>query len=182
MSLDAQLFYLLYSVAGQSPLTDAIIAFLAKDLAYIAVAAFLALLFLSTYPKRVKLEIFTVTFASALIARYGVTELIRFFYHHPRPPVLQLVSESSWSFPSGHATFFFAFATAIYFYNKKWGIGFFIAAAVVTVSRVMAGVHYPSDIIGGAIIGVLVAYATYFVVRRTMFIPTDISASPVRGQ
>mgnify|MGYP001558745976 FL=1 len=84
----------------------------------------------------------------------------------------QLLTESSWSFPSGHATFFFALATAVYFYNKKWGIGFFIATIFITVSRVIAGIHYPSDIIGGAFIGILVAYATYYFTVRAIASPS----------
>ena len=57
-------------------------------------------------------------------------------------------------------------ATAVYLYNKKWGIGFFIATILITMSRVIAGVHYPSDILDGAAIGILVAYATAAVVRH----------------
>ena len=80
--------------------------------------------------------------------------------------VHQLLPETSWSFPSGHATFFFAMATAIYLYNKKWGIFFFAATVLMTVSRVVSGIHYPFDIIGGAVIGIAVAYLTFSVARR----------------
>src|SRR3989338_6972595 len=112
------------------------------------------------------MQIFLVTVISAFVARFGITEIIRFFYHRPRPflalPVHQLLTENAWSFPSGHATFFFAIATAIYLYNKKWGTFFFIASILMTVSRVIAGIHYPSDIIGGAFIGIAVALATFY--------------------
>jgi len=105
------------------------------------------------------------------VARFGVTELIRFFYHRLRPFVTyqahQLLSGNEWSFPSGHSAFFFAMATAIYLYNKKWGIGFFLAAILMNISRVIAGVHYPSDIIGGAIIGIIVAYVVFYFAERT---------------
>lgn len=170
MTLDTWLFYFLNTLAGQSPFLDGVIVFFASYLAYILIILFLALVFFSHYPKWKKLELFLVTGASALVARFGVTELIRFFYHHPRPytvlPVQHLLSDSSWSFPSGHATFFFALAMAVYLYNKKWGTGFFLAALLITVSRVIAGIHYPSDIIGGALIGILVAFATFYAARR----------------
>ncbi len=68
------------------------------------------------------------------------------------------IYEKNWSFPSGHAAFFFALSTAVYFYNKKWGVFFFIASSLLSIGRIMGGVHYPSDILGGAIIGVLCAY------------------------
>lgn len=176
MTLDTQIFYLLNNLAGQSPLFDGVVVFLATYLSYVLIVLFLALVFFWHYPQWEKWELFLVVGVSSLIARFGVTELIRFFYHRPRPfltlPVHQLLTESSWSFPSGHATFFFALATAVYFYNKKWGIGFFIATIFITVSRVIAGIHYPSDIIGGAFIGILVAYATYYFTVRAIASPS----------
>lgn len=170
MTFDIQLLYLLNSAAGKSPLLDGLIVFLASYLAYIVVIIFLALVSISQYSKREKWEILLVVGVSTLVARFGVTELIRLFIHRPRPfsdlPVNQLLTSTEWSFPSGHATFFFALSTAVYLYNKKWGIWFFIATIFITVSRVISGIHYPSDIIGGAFIGIVVAYATFYIARR----------------
>ena|SRR3989344_3015962 len=168
--LDTQLFFLLNNLAGQSPFFDAVVVFLASYLAYILIALFLVLLLISQYPKREKLQIFLITAVSAFVARFGITEIIRFFYHRPRPfldlPVYQLLTENSWSFPSGHATFFFALATAVYLYHKKLGIIFFIATILMTASRVIAGIHYPSDIIGGALIGIIVAHGVFYFYRK----------------
>ena len=170
MAFDTQLFFLLNGLAGKSPVFDGLIVFCASYLAYILGALFLALVFFSSYSRYRKLEILVVTATSSIIARFGITEIIRAFYHRPRPfSVLQthqLLTDSAWSFPSGHATFFFAMATALYLYNKKWGIGFFLATILITVSRVIAGVHYPSDILGGAVIGILVGYGTVYFVRK----------------
>lgn len=171
MTFDTQLFYLLNGIAGQSRLLDTVIVFFASYLAYILIIIFAVLLFVSQYPKREKWEIVFVTAISGVIARFGVTELIRFFYHRPRPftalpGVHQLLTDSAWSFPSGHAAFFFAMSTAVYLYNKKWGTGFFIATILITVSRVIAGVHYPLDILGGALVGIGVACATFYVARK----------------
>lgn len=169
MTLDVQLFYLLNGLAGQSHLRDEVIVFFASYLAYVLVALFLILLFLSQYSKREKLRILLVTALSGAVA-LGITEVIRFFYNRQRPylalHVHHLLTDTSSSFPSAHATFFFAMAMAIYFYNKKWGIVFFIATILMTIGRVIAGLHYPSDIVGGAIIGIAVAYATFYCVRR----------------
>ena len=165
MTLDTQLFFLLNNLAGRSPLFDGVVVFLSSYLAYILIIVFLALVFFSVYSKREKLEILLIAVVSSLVARFGITELIRFFYHRPRPfltfNVHQLIPEPSWSFPSGHATFFFALSTAIYLYNKKWGIGFFGATILMTVGRVCAGIPCPSEILGGAILGGAVAYATF---------------------
>ena len=78
-----------------------------------------------------------------------------------------MVAENHCSFPSGHAAFFFALAMAVYFYNKKWGTWFFATAILITVARVIAGVHYPPDILGGAVIGIMVAYIVFYFAERT---------------
>lgn len=178
MTLDIQLFYLLNSLAGQSHLLDGIIVFFASYAAYILGLSFFALVYFSKYPVREKWEIFWVTSISSLFSRFGVAEFIRFFYHRPRPftalpDVHQLLTDSAWSFPSGHASFFFAMATALYFYNKKWGMRFFLLSILITASRVIAGVHYPSDIVGGALIGIAVAYAVFVVARGYGYTKAD---------
>lgn len=169
MTIDVKLFYLLNHLAGKSALFDALVIFFAEYFQYFLVVVFL-LLFFSGYAKREKLRLLYVTTLSAIIARFGVTELIRFLYHRPRPfsalPVRQLLFENEWSFPSGHSAFFFAFAAAIYFYNKKWGIWFFIAAILMNISRIIAGVHYPSDILGGAVVGILTGYGVFYFAEK----------------
>lgn len=163
MAIDFALFRFLNNLAGSSRLFDNLVIFFADYSQYVLAAAFLALLAAASYPRKDKARIFFVVSASSLIARFGVTSLIRFFWHRPRPflvyPARTLFTDNTYSFPSGHAAFFFAFAAAIYFYNKRWGAWFFLAAILMAVSRVIAGVHYPSDIVGGAFIGIAVAYA-----------------------
>jgi membrane-associated phospholipid phosphatase len=58
------------------------------------------------------------------------------------------------SFPSAHAANIFAFATVTYhYYGKKIGIPLYIVACLVAASRVEKGIHYPSDVIFGALLG-----------------------------
>ena len=63
------------------------------------------------------------------------------------------------SFPSGHTSASFAAATAIYFINKKWGIAAYILAAVMGFSRLYLGVHFPTDVLAGALVGTAAAMA-----------------------
>ncbi len=63
------------------------------------------------------------------------------------------------SFPSSHAVNNFAVATLFSSYYRKYRAGFYGWAAIVALSRPAVGVHYPSDILGGALIGVCVALA-----------------------
>jgi undecaprenyl-diphosphatase len=104
---------------------------------------------------------YVVAVLGALVARFFIGSSIRFFYHRPRPflalHIPHLLTETSYSFPSGHTIFLFALATGIWFVNKKQSYVLFVLALLVGLARVAAGVHYPSDIAGGIILGVLTA-------------------------
>ncbi|MEQ1900770.1 MAG: phosphatase PAP2 family protein [Devosia sp.] len=75
------------------------------------------------------------------------------------------------SFPSGHATTAFALATVLSFLSPRWRVPVFMVAALVGVSRVVLGMHYPSDVLGGAALGTLGTYAVRraFAQRRMLF-------------
>lgn len=163
MALDRALLYWLNGFAGISQFLDTLIVFFSSYIQYILGAGLLLLLYMSTYALREKILIFGSAIFSVIIARFGIVELIRFFIHRPRPSsalrgIHELLSNDKWSFPSGHSAFFFALAASLYCYNKKWGLWFFAAALLMNISRVIAGVHYPSDILGGAIVGVVTAW------------------------
>jgi undecaprenyl-diphosphatase len=60
-------------------------------------------------------------------------------------------------FPSDHATASFAIAVAILLRKRSWGLAALAAATVLAVGRVAVGVHYPSDVLAGAVLGSAVA-------------------------
>jgi undecaprenyl-diphosphatase len=64
------------------------------------------------------------------------------------------------SFPSDHGTFYFALAYCFWLASRPLGLAFAIFGAVSSVARIFAGVHYPSDVIVGSLIGWTVAWAT----------------------
>ena len=61
------------------------------------------------------------------------------------------------SFPSGHTAASFAAATALYAIDKRWGLAAYAFAALMGFSRLYLGVHFPTDVVMGAIVGALAA-------------------------
>lgn len=173
MGFDLKLFELLNGLAGKSPLWDKVFIFFAEYFWYFLILLFVIWLFTDRRQSSAqKWFWFFTAFGSAGIARGVITEIIRYFYHHSRPfvenPVVVLIEENSHSFPSGHVIFIFALAAVAYFYNKKLGWIIGIGGLVVGLARVIAGVHWPSDILGGIIIGVLFAVFSYKVIARKL--------------
>jgi undecaprenyl-diphosphatase len=76
---------------------------------------------------------------------------VHLFAHHAADP----------GFPSDHATAAFAIGVALLLRDRVWGAIALVAAAVLAVGRVAMGVHYPTDVIGGAALGALAALALY---------------------
>lgn len=66
---------------------------------------------------------------------------------------------SGLSFPSSHAVNNFGVATMFSLYYPRARAWLFAAASLVAISRVFVGVHYPSDVLGGAVIGMCVAWS-----------------------
>jgi len=80
--------------------------------------------------------------------------------------ILPIGSTGTYSFPSNHALN--NFAAAVFFYrlypNLKWAL--FITAFLVSISRIYLGLHYPSDILGGALIGSVFGYIFAEIILR----------------
>lgn len=83
-----------------------------------------------------------------------ITDRTRPFVAHPQIDPLYVVHSSS--FPAGHAATAFAGATLLSYVAPKAMPGFFALAVLIAYSRVYVGVHYPGDVIAGAIVGAAV--------------------------
>lgn len=79
---------------------------------------------------------------------------------------LIISAPTDYSFPSGHTSASFAAAIAIFMQNKKWGLAATLLACLIAISRLYLYVHFPTDILGGIIIGSLCGVLAYFLIRR----------------
>ena len=70
------------------------------------------------------------------------------------------------SFPSGHTLVSFEAATALWFYHRKWGIAAFVLAALIGLSRLYLFVHYPTDVLVGAVLGIGIGLAACVLTDR----------------
>ena len=97
--------------------------------------------------------------------------IIKNIVKRPRPyqvdtSVIPLIFPSEYSFPSGHTSSSFAAACAIFLHNKKAGIAAFVVAAVIAFTRLYLFVHYPTDVLGGMILGIICAIIVNYGVKK----------------
>jgi undecaprenyl-diphosphatase len=98
--------------------------------------------------------------ALALAVAHGISllwERPRPYIAHPNDAHLFIPASSDSSFPSDHATAAFAISVSLFLRSTRVGLAAIAMAAALAFSRVAVGIHYPSDVVAGAIIGTAVA-------------------------
>jgi undecaprenyl-diphosphatase len=81
------------------------------------------------------------------------------FVAHPQSVHVLIAHAADGSFPSDHASAGFAIAVTLFVVHRRWGTAAIVMAALMSYARVFDGVHYPGDVLAGALIGTLVALA-----------------------
>lgn len=169
--MNNNIFYFFYNLTHQSTFFDKVVIFTADIFPYIVIV--LAGIFLIFYHKvfytenPIKIfiqkwkEISFVFFSSVLAWFFAY--ILKFLFHTPRPfnmfpEITSLFRETGYAFPSGHATFFMALAMALFFLDKKAGYIFIFFAVLIGIARIIAGVHFPIDILGGFVLGFAIAF------------------------
>lgn len=175
MSIDWTLFELCNGLAGRSPTLDAVIRVLMND--YALTTALVLLLFglwftgKSRTVREQNQRAVLSAIASMLLGNLFVKALNLVFYR-PRPfadhtVTLLFYRPSDSSFPSNPTSIGFCIATSVWWFNRKMGLVLYVLASLLGLARLCGGVHYPSDILGGALIGM---FSAYLVVKRIHFV------------
>ncbi len=155
-TLDARLF-LLINRSQQNPVFDLVMPILSTKRYFLLPVAAAVLMLLVWGGRRMWL-VLAVGIAALALADLGST-LIREGLHRTRPchviPDVRLLSgcSGSASLPSNHASNMFAIATVGWLGFRRWRWGLLALAVGVAYSRVYVGVHFPGDVLAGAVWG-----------------------------
>jgi undecaprenyl-diphosphatase len=105
--------------------------------------------------------------AVAVLAADVAADVGKELVHRHRPFEHQIgPSERTHSFPSGHSATSFAAATMLAHYAPRYRIAFFALACLIAFSRLYNGVHYPSDVAAGGLLGAAIALLLLAAGRR----------------
>ena len=166
--MNENFFQLIYGLAHKNSWLDNLGIFLAQYLPYILILSALVLIFTEPSWKR-RIFFFSNMVLVFILGRGIIVEALHFFYPVLRPfdalGFTPLISESGFAFPSGHATLFFGLAMVMFYINKKWGVWYFILAALMAVARVFVGVHWPLDVFAGTLIGTACGILVHYLVE-----------------
>jgi undecaprenyl-diphosphatase len=169
-SLDKKLFSLING-SWHNDLFDTVMPFLRNANFWLPLYLFLLLFALSNFKKNTGWWIFFAA-GTVIVANFISSDVIREIFFRLRPcndpemagsvRVLVTYRPQSSGFISSHAANHFSMAAFFYFTLKKfigkWGLLFFIWALAICYAQVYVGVHFPFDIIRGALIGFVFGY------------------------
>ncbi len=172
--MNASIAQALNEFAVSTPWLTKATIFAAEGLGIVLLVGLVIFLFSHEHPRQGFHNIIVVL--GAALAAYLLAGLIKYLYLSPRPflelemitPLVEATYKNG-SFPSGHAAFFMALAAALFFYHKRTAIIYATGALAIGIARVAAGVHWPTDVLAGWTLGILVAtgvYAGYYALKN----------------
>lgn len=169
--IDYCIFSFVNQFALRNPFFDFFAKFFAEKFQFIVVV-FLGLLLIKNFEKYFRMVIAAIF--AAVFSRFFIVEIIRYLIPRARPFVNNQINllidynPSESSFPSGHASFFFALAMVIYLYNKTLGALLFASAFLISVARIFIGVHWPMDIFVGAVVGAVIGWLIFKISQKPL--------------
>ncbi|MDO7905215.1 undecaprenyl-diphosphatase [Paenibacillus sp. JX-17] len=171
--MNYEVFTWINRFADQNPLLDDAFIFLSKYAIWIMIVV-LALVWIRGNRKQQRMVVYA--FIGAAFAVLSTKIVIAPWIGHPRPftehSVHQLIDHTpDGSFPSKHAAFAFTLAFLSFAINRPVGRVMLILAVLIGLSRVYVGVHYPADILGGAVFAVILSSLLFYTRSFTSAVP-----------
>lgn len=173
MEVNNYIFNLLHSLANRDPVFDTVVVFCARYLQYIIIAYAIVHIFrrmnspqADERPFWVLKKVFRECFRIMIILSFSwiLSSILKFLIRAPRPFLLNSSLQPLFyyggytSFPSGHAIILTAFLYVMYKFRKETLRVILPAVLLILISRVIAGVHFPIDILVGVILGLVISY------------------------
>lgn len=167
--MNETVFNFFYGFAHQSPTFDKVISFVANEYGLI-ILMLLVVYLIEHKDKKRGVRDLVVVLVTAVVAWF-IAHFLKGVFHTLRPFdallwVRPLVPESGYAFPSGHATFFTALASSLWFYHKRLAAFFGVSAIFIGLARVSSGIHWPVDILGGLILGCVIGVGVHQLYQR----------------
>jgi undecaprenyl-diphosphatase len=184
-AVDFSLYQSLNGLADRSDAFEDVMRFLSLDAQFIFLALLATLFFArGKWASRNGRHGVAAAGFSALLA-LGAAQVIshawertRPFIAHPKDAHLFIPGSRDASFPSDHATAAFAIAVSIWLRHRRAGWLALGLATLVSVSRVAVGTHYPTDVLGGAVLGTVAAVVLWLPpIRRLLHDLADWAGS-----
>lgn len=168
-SLNESVFRAIWNITGNSFVLDSLSVLVSRYLGY-AVMIGTILLLISHPDWRNKILNFCKLFLALVLVRGVLTSLIKFFYDSPRPAevfdIKPLIETAGNSFPAESVITLFIFTLFAFLVSKKWGAVFAAISLLSGITQIFTGIHWPTDVLGGILLGLLGAMAVQFVSRK----------------
>jgi len=178
MNINEQIFYFFYGLFNhQSALLSGLIIFFADTLPYLIIGSLGFFYYIIYDPDNGLLqEIKKYSHETALIflsvlTASGLAHALKMFFSTQRPfnalpDVVALLPETGFAFPSAHSAFFAALAFSVFYFHRKTGYLLILLTVLIGIARIMAGVHFPVDILGGFLVGIGSVYAVKYILKK----------------
>ncbi|KOS60192.1 undecaprenyl-diphosphatase [Lysinibacillus agricola] len=151
------LFHWINDIAGRYPFLDKGMIFITNSVPYVVIVFMLFLWFTGNKEKRVEKQYTAIYIVFTCLLGLALNAILHSVYYHRRPFVTyhvhQLVPHATdSSFVSDHAVLVFSVACTLLLRKDSWKYPVLVWAIIVGISRIFVGVHYPADVIGGALL------------------------------
>lgn len=172
--MNDSLKHLITDAAGRNPLVDQVMRWLAQDLVYgVAALAGLVCLWLVVTRASAQGVRLGVALTGAVLLALAVGMVLHRVINQPRPFVAEpdsvrlLIDHAATpSMPSNHALFTFAIAGTLLWWTRWAGAIALVAAILIGIARVYVGVHWPADVLAGALIGLMAGALAAVLLQR----------------